>query len=143
MLCLSKTPTNADVGRSVMAENQDDSRSVNPFKSPDPSTASRTSPLALTALGISYFLISVLGCGFIYTFWADVDVSIGIIRSGGFVAIMGGVHFLGYRLWRRQQPGAEIAPEDRRDGSIWSREVPRVWLWLLALLLLLLWSMII
>ena len=80
-----------------MAENQDDSRSVNPCKSPDPSTASRTSPLALTALGISYFLISVLGCSFIYTFWMNDDVLTGVIRCGGFVAIMGGVHFLGYR----------------------------------------------
>lgn len=102
----------------------------------------------LMALIISHGIISVLGCSFIYTFWADVDVLTGIIRSGGFVAIMGGVHFLGYRLWKRQQPATiadtkEIAPEDRRDGSIWSREVPRVWLWLLALLSLLLWSMII
>ncbi len=100
------------------------------------------------ALVFSHVLISVLGCGFIYTFWLNVDVWTGVIRCGGFVAIMGGVHFLGYRLWTRQEQAAivgrkETAPEDRRDDSIWSREVPRVWLWLLGLLLLLLWSMMI
>ena len=108
--------------------------------------ASRTSTRALTALSISYVLISVLGCSFIYTFWMNDDVLTGVIRCGGFVAIMGGVHFLGYRSWKRQEQAAitgtkETAPEDRRDGSIWSREVPRVWLWLLALFLLLMWSM--
>lgn len=129
-----------------MAENQDDRCSVNPYKSPDAPTASRTPPNALTALIISHVLISVLGCGFIYTFWMNVDVWTGVIRCVGFVAIMGGVHFLGYRLWKRQKQAAiagakETASEDRRDGSIWLREVPRVWLWLLALLLLLLWLM--
>jgi zona occludens toxin (predicted ATPase) len=55
---------------------------------------------------------------------------------------MGGVHFVGFRLWRRQKEGNQKG--ERAASSIWTREVPRglFWLVLLFVLFLLLWSLI-
>lgn len=66
--------------------------------------ASRQPPYwrALVALTISFCIISVVGVWFVYGFWARRNAPVAVARGAAFVAIMAGVHFLGYRAWRRQ-----------------------------------------
>jgi hypothetical protein len=60
--------------------------------------------LARLALAVSFCAIGCFGGWLIYGFWIAVSVRTAVISSSLFVLIMAGVHFLGYRLWRRQFP---------------------------------------
>lgn len=82
------------------------------------------------ALVVSFVVDSMLGCAFIFTFWKNLDPVVGLVRCVGFVAIMGGVHFVGFRLWRRQNEPNRKA--DDADTSIWTREVPGGLFWLVS-----------
>jgi hypothetical protein len=56
---------------------------------------------------LSFLIISALGCLFLLGFWsAQRRIDIGLVRSVGFVIIMAGVHFVGYRIYQRQRDGA-------------------------------------
>jgi hypothetical protein len=59
------------------------------------------------AIVLSFLIVSTLGCLFLLGFWsARRRIDIGLIRSVGFVVITAGVHFVGYRIYRRQGDGA-------------------------------------
>lgn len=54
------------------------------------------------AFAVSFCMISILGATAIYFGWKSIALSTAIERCVGFIVIMAGVHFLGYRLWLRQ-----------------------------------------
>jgi hypothetical protein len=54
------------------------------------------------AIRVSFLATSVLGAMLLYFAWKDASLPTAIARSAGFVVIMAGVHFIGYRLWARQ-----------------------------------------
>ena len=54
------------------------------------------------AIGVSFGVTSLLGALLIYGAWRSTSLPTAIANSAGFVAIMAGVHFIGYRLWSRQ-----------------------------------------
>jgi hypothetical protein len=58
--------------------------------------------VALLALAISFCIISTLGVWLLYWSWRAVSVQMATGRCTVFVGVMAGVHFIGYRLWRRQ-----------------------------------------
>ena len=74
------------------------------------------------ALTISFLVISVAGCAFIYPRWIELGRWLGIVPCLVFVIIMGGVHCVGYRLLKRQQEAipAEGAGEVRGYASLWA-----------------------
>jgi len=118
----------------------DDSH-VNPCRSPHSFTPARKSSRGMFALVVSFLVISITGCTFIFTYWKNLSPLVGIIRCLGFVAIMGGVHFVGFRLWQRQN---EPNRKDKdANTSTWTREVPGglFWLVVFVVLFLLLWSL--
>jgi hypothetical protein len=71
------------------------------------------------ALIVSFLVICVLGCAFIFTYWMTSNPSVGLVRCVAFVVIMGGVHFVGYRIWKRQQATMPEQAEVRAYASIW------------------------
>ena len=117
---------------------------LNPYQAPHSSTPAPRMARDLLAMGASFLVICVLGCAFIFRFWMNLDLRVGLVRCIGFVVIMGGVHFVWYRMWTRQRQAVqEQNPVVARGGKgIWSRKVPYglFWLLLLFLGLLLLWS---
>jgi lipid-A-disaccharide synthase-like uncharacterized protein len=73
----------------------------------------------IIAMIASFFVISLLGSAFIFAYWLHRDSTVGVVRSVGFVAIMGGVHCVGYRLWKRQQAAIPEQAEGHACASIW------------------------
>lgn len=72
----------------------------NPIPTKMPSEYSkRAGRRALTA---SFVVTSLLGVLFIFGYWRNTDLSIACERCVGFFAIMAGIHFVGYRAWKRQ-----------------------------------------
>lgn len=121
---------------------------VNPYQSPRSPTMAPKPSRGLLPLMVSFLVISALGCAYIYTFWMNLSLWTGLMRCVGFVATMGGIHYVGYRRWKRQQEAQDAktsgnASQARGDSSIWSREVPRALFWSVTLfvLFLLLWSL--
>jgi hypothetical protein len=126
-----------------MDGNGPDKSPVNPYQSPLTSPPVPKRDRGLLAMIGSFLLISVAGCIHIWVYWMSRSRLTGLIQCVAFVAIMGGVHFIGIRLWRRQQEANALKREedtieaqtDRRAGP---RELPYGTLWALLLLLLLL-----
>ncbi|MCX5644146.1 MAG: hypothetical protein NTZ17_05605, partial [Phycisphaerae bacterium] len=58
------------------------------------------------ALVVSLYVIGFLGVLFIYRESRGTGLTTAVERCIGFFAIMGGIHFIGYRLWRRQSANA-------------------------------------
>ena len=118
-----------------------DESKINPYQSPNSELfTSRIAPGRMSIL-ISFSVISVLGCAFIYTNWMQFSRLLGIVRCIGFVAIMGGVHYVGYRLWQRQHSknstDAETTSTESQDNvSSKSRVVHYASLYLLGFILL-------
>ena len=100
--------------------------------------------IGLVPITLSFALLSVIGCASIFTYWMTVSPWTGLIRCIGFVAIMGGVHFVGFRLWRRQLETNENRGQDQEIDSVRSNNVPHGLLWLIVafMLFLLLWSLV-
>lgn len=71
----------------------------------------------IVALIVSFLVICVLGCAFIFTYWMRFNPSLGLVRCGVFVVIMGGVHLVGYRLWKRHP--ATMPEQAVGYASIW------------------------
>jgi hypothetical protein len=69
------------------------------------------------ALLISFGAVSLMGVLFIYYDWRNVSQFMAIERSAGFVVIMAGVHFIGYRLWQRQSGIARVSQPDGRSQT--------------------------
>lgn len=95
---------------------------LNPYRSPRSSIRMAKPTRDLLAIIVSFVVISLLGCAYIFTSWQDVNQSVGLVRCVGFVAIMAGVHFVGFRVWRRQQApnpidGGTEAPCDSIQAS--------------------------
>ena len=75
----------------------------NPYKAPrEPGTAPNLA--GKVALWASFFVLSIVGCSFIFSFWAGRNEGLlGVARSAVFIMIMAGVHFVAYRAWQREQ----------------------------------------
>jgi hypothetical protein len=74
----------------------------------------------IMALIVSYLLVGVLGCAFLLAYWTHLGSAwLGVVRSVAFVVIMGGVHFVGYRLWKRQGAATIEQAEAPPSTSIW------------------------
>jgi uncharacterized membrane protein YidH (DUF202 family) len=126
----------------AMTDHRCDDTQVNPYQSPQSDTPARKSARDLMAILVSFLVISVLGCAFIFAYWMNFSQFVGVVRCVGFVAIMGGMHFIGFRLWRRQQ-GAEEAKTPSPHKSIWVRTARGVFLFaLLSAVLFLLLSLL-
>lgn len=119
---------------------------TNPYQSPRSSDPAQRRDRSIFAMTISFLVISMLGCSFIFTFWmAHHALSIGLERCVGFIAIIGGVHFVGYRLWDRQRKAVQERKQvaTRDDTGFLSQSVPHGLFWLVLVFLgfLLLWSL--
>jgi hypothetical protein len=68
---------------------------------------------------VSFLVICILGCAFIFTCWMRFNPTVGVIRCVGFVVIMGGVHFVGYRAWKRQRVAAAEQVGGHSYADIW------------------------
>ena len=66
---------------------------LNPYRSPASSSSPVISGRGILAIVVSYLLNCALGCAFIFSYWQTIDLSIGIIRCLGFMAIMAGSAF--------------------------------------------------
>lgn len=76
------------------------------------SLLSRSPASAWLAVWISFVLLSVIGVLCVYGYWADRGrVQAAVLRSVIFVGIMAGVHFVGYRGWKRSQKDDPRGPE--------------------------------
>ena len=120
---------------------------VNPYQSPESqSTQRRPVPRDLLVMCILFVVLSVLGCTFIFSYWRLAAApAVGIIRCVGFTAIMAGIHFVGFRLWKRQEASsATKAGGSHEATNIWSQNVPRglFWVVVFTVLLLLLYARI-
>ena len=115
---------------------------VNPYQSPLSSAGRRSMRSGLLVMCASFLVLSGLGCAFIFGYWSRAGAAgVGIVRSVGFVAILAGIHFVGYRMWKRQQTASPTKLRDSdTPASVWSRNVPHglFWLVVFALFLLLL-----
>jgi hypothetical protein len=66
---------------------------------------------ARRALLISFGVISVVGGVFVLGCWRSVSAVMALERCAAFIGVMMAVHFIGYRLWRRQSARAPMPPE--------------------------------
>jgi hypothetical protein len=107
-------------------------------------TSTPTAHRDLVPIIISFLILSGSGCAFIFLYWMPLSYWVGFVRCIGFVVIMGGVHFVGFRLWKRQLDIRRDATTSQVPSAVWSREVPHGLFWLIILLLLfpLLWALI-
>ena len=74
---------------------------------PEPSAAASiprrpSNRIVLLALTISFSLNVVFWGTLLYSTWRTVSVYMAVGRCSVFVAVMAGVHLIGYRLWQRQ-----------------------------------------
>ena len=113
---------------------------LNPYESPASSVRRRPVPRDVLAFCASFAILSVLGCAFIFGYWWVADATaVGIVRCVGFAAIMAGLHFVGYRLWKRQEPRSATKTGDSLEPTnIWSQNVPRGLFWGVVFTILLL-----
>lgn len=56
--------------------------------------------LAPLVLAASFWIISILGCMPLFLGWRGESPSLAVVRCVGFVVLILGVHWIGYRLWR-------------------------------------------
>jgi len=90
-----------------------DAERDNPYRSPEPVSEPPPRFARVVAILIgSWLIISTIGAAAIFVHWYPIDRSIAVARSLGFVAIMAGVHFVGFRVWWRQfdSPGTAARP---------------------------------
>ena len=87
----------------VVSDTPPDKSSVNPYESPD-ALPRRPIPRDVLAICVSFVVLTVWGYVVIVRYWWRTDsIAMGIARGVGFAAIMAGVHFVGYGLWKRQE----------------------------------------
>jgi hypothetical protein len=89
------------------------------------------------AIIVSCIVISTAGHVFIFTYWQQRNFWIGVVRSFGFGLIMVGVHFVGYRLWKRQQETRHKPSTVQPERSLSSKHVSHGFFWLFVSLLIL------
>jgi hypothetical protein len=78
----------------------------NPYAPPRAPLGSprRSTPEGLAAIVISFLVSSTLGGASIFSYWRSRGLwELGIVRALGMAIIMAGVHFVGYRIYARQQ----------------------------------------
>ena len=56
----------------------------------------------LLVLLTSFCSFSGLGTGYLYAVWSDQGLPVAVLRSALFVAVMGAVHLVGFRMYMRQ-----------------------------------------
>jgi hypothetical protein len=78
--------------------------------------------VALLALMTSFGILASLAGALGYYSLSFVSTRIAVGRSAVFVVFMAGVHFIGYRLWKRQ-----VAPNQGGEATLDSRPVSPVY----------------
>lgn len=68
-------------------------------------------------LVISFLVVGVFGCDFIFSSWSNISPWAGFIRCLVFVVIIGGVHFVGFRMWMRQEMEKSGGPVDQASPA--------------------------
>ena len=113
---------------------------LNPYESPTSSVRRQAATRDVLLMCASLTVLSVLGCAFIFSYWSLADaITVGIVRCVGFVAIMAGIHFVGYRLWKRQlENSVTRASAPQEPTNLWSQNVPHGLFWVVVITILLL-----
>ena len=111
----------------------------NPYESPGSLPRRRPVPRDILAICVLFTIVTVVGCAFIFSYWWLVGATAhGIVRSLGFAVMMAGLHFVGYRFWKRQQFLSAAKDGDLPDAAnIWTQEVPRGLFWVVVFTLFL------
>lgn len=123
--------------RGTVPHDLTNSSAANPYQPPaSPPPPSRPISRDAFAICISYVVVAGLGCTFLFNFWFSEAPTVAILRTVGFAVIMAGIHFVGYRLWIRQQTSRAMS-DSPAQPDIGSQNVPGGLL--LVILLVLLW----
>ncbi len=87
----------------AMKVNRMTDEKTNPATSPAASIPGRPSNRnVLLALTVSFAINVAFWGSLLYWHWKSDSVQMAVGRCAVFVAVMAGVHFIGYRLWQRQ-----------------------------------------
>jgi hypothetical protein len=74
-----------------------------------------------TAITSSFLTTSILGALFLLGYWSGQgELDRGVLRSVGFVGIMGGVHLAGFRAYRRQGLDGPLDDGGQESAADWT-----------------------